>query len=148
MSPAYFIGREKELRALCDGLAAPGNALAVVQPQVVHGEGGLGKTRLAIQVAWVLYLQHQCDMAFVISASSPAEFDTQLAALDAPSLLDLYNGKQPPRELNIRKQNVIHALRERAGRWILVLDAADSDKARGAVNELAQSTGWRALRGH
>src|SRR6266436_4174016 len=40
MPPAYFIGREKELRALCEGLAAPGNALAVVQPQIIHGEGG------------------------------------------------------------------------------------------------------------
>ena len=92
MSPAYFIGRDKELQALCGGLSAPGNALAVVQPQVVHGEGGLGKTRLAIQVVWVLYIQQKCDMAFVISASSPAELDTQLAALDTPSLLDLYHG--------------------------------------------------------
>ena len=147
MSPAYFIGREKELRALCDGLTAPGgNALAVVQPQVVHGEGGLGKTRLAIQAAWVLYLQHQCDMAFFVSASSPAELDTQLAALDAPSLLNLYDGEQPPRELDIRKQNVIPALREMAGRWILVLDAADSEKARDAVNELlSQLAGGRFL---
>ena len=85
-------------------------------------------------------------MAFVISASSPAELDTQLAALDAPSLLDLYDGQQPPRELDIRKQNVIHALRELAGRWILVLDAADSEKARDAVNELlSQLTGGRFL---
>lgn len=146
MPPAYFIGREKEMQALCEGLTAPGNALAVVQPQVVHGEGGLGKTRLAIQVVWVLYLQHQCDMAFVVSASSPAELDTQLAALDAPSLLDLYGGEQPPRELDIRKQNVIHALRERGGRWILVLDAADSEEARRAVNELlTQLAGGRFL---
>ncbi len=146
MPPEYFIGRDKELRAPCDGLSAPGNALAVVQPQVVRGEGGIGKTRLAIQVVWVLYLQHKCEMAFVISASSPAELDTQLAELDAPSLLDLYDGQQPPRELDIRKQNVIHALREMAGRWILVLDAADSEKARDAVIELlSQLTGGHFL---
>ena len=146
MPPEYFIGREKELGALCDGLAAPGNALAVVQPQIVHGQGGLGKTRLAIQAVWVLYLQHQCDMTFLVSASSPAEFDTQLAALDARSLLDLYDGQQPPRELDIRKQNVIAALRERAGRWILVLDAADSENALDAVNELlSQLAGGRFL---
>ena len=71
-----------------DLAASGGNALAVVQPQVIHGEGGLGKTRLAIQAVWVLYIQQQCDMAFLISASSPAELDTQLAALDAPSLLE------------------------------------------------------------
>ena len=64
----------------------------------------------------------------------------------APSLLNLYNGVQPPRELDIRKQNVIAALREKAGRWILVLDAADSDKARDAVNELlSQLAGGRFL---
>jgi SEFIR domain len=137
MAPAYFIGREQELRTLCGGLTAlGGNGLAVVQPQVIQGEGGIGKTRLAIQVAWVLYLQRHCEMAFIVSASSPAELDTQLAAIDAPSLLDLYDGEQPPRELDIRKQNVIQALREMTGRWILVLDAADSDKARNAVSEL------------
>jgi len=147
MSTAYFIGREKELGALCAGLTAPReDALAVVQPQVVHGEGGLGKTRLAIQAVWVLYLQHQCDMAFVVSASSPAELDTQLAAVDAPSLLDLYEGEQPPRELDVRKQNVIQSLREMAGRWIVVLDAADSAEARDAVNELLrQLAGGRFL---
>ena len=55
MRPEYFIRRDQEVRTLCEGLSAPGgNVLAVVQPQVVHGEGGLGKTRLAIQVVWVL----------------------------------------------------------------------------------------------
>jgi tetratricopeptide (TPR) repeat protein len=147
MRPEYFIGRDKELRELCAGLTAPGeNALAVMQAQIIHGEGGLGKTRLAIQAVWVLYLQYQCEMAFVISASSPAELDTQLAALDAPSLLHLYDGDQPPRELDIRKQNVIAALREKAGRWILVLDAADSEKARDAVSQLlSQLAGGRFL---
>jgi hypothetical protein len=147
MPPAYFIGRDKELRALCDGLTGPGHAHAVVQPQVVRGEGGIGKTRLAIQAVWLLYLRHKCDMAFVISASSPAELDTQLAALDAPSLLDLYHGQQPPSELDIRKQNVIRALREMAGRWILVLDAADSEKARDAVNDVLSQL-WRSLPGY
>ena len=60
----------------------------------------------------------------------------QLAALDAPSLLDLYKGQEPPRELAARRQNVIQALREKAGRWILLLDAADSEEARDAVNGL------------
>ena len=83
-------------------------------------------------------------MAFYISAAD--KLDAELAALDAPSLLNLYHDEQPPRELDIRKQNVIAALREMASRWILVLDAADSEKARDAVNELlSQLAGGRFL---
>lgn len=95
MAPAYFIGRGEELRALCEGLTMQGGgALAVVQPQVVRGGGGIGKTRLAIQAVWVLYLQGKCDMAFYVSASSPSELGGQLAALSERSLLDLYNGRR------------------------------------------------------
>ena len=137
MAPEYFVGRDEQLRALWDALSAPcANPLAVMQPHLVRGGGGSGKTRLAIQAVWALYLQGKCDMAFFLSALSPDELDTQLAALDARSLLDLYEGQEPPRELAARRQNVIRALREKAGRWILLLDAADSEKARDAVNGL------------
>ena len=137
MPPEIFTGRKTELRELCDRLSGGDDqAIAIVQPQVIIGGSGFGKSRLAIQAAWILYMQKKCDMAFLVSASSPAELDTQLAALDAPSLLNLYDGEQLPRELDIRKQNVIHALRERAGRWILVLDAADSEKARYASRDV------------
>ena len=147
MAPEYFIGRKEQLRALWEALSAPGaNALAVVQPHVVRGGGGIGKTRLAIQAVWALYLRGKCDMAFFVSASPlhdlvdrKEDVSTvwdQLAALDAPSLLDLYKGQEPPRELAVRRQNVIQALREKAGRWILLLDAADSEEARDAVNGL------------
>ena len=137
MAPEYFVGRGEQLRALWDALSAPSaNPLAVMQPHVVRGGGGIGKTRLAIQAVWALYLQGKCDMAFFLSALSPDELDKQLAGLDARSLLDLYEGQEPPRELAARRQNVIHALREKAGRWILLLDAADSEKARDAVNGL------------
>ena len=49
MAPDIFVGRAKELKTLCDGLVAQGDR-PMVQPQVVIGEGGVGKTRLAIQV--------------------------------------------------------------------------------------------------
>ena len=145
MPPEIFTGRETELRELCDRLSGGDDqAPAIVQPQVIIGGGGFGKSRLAIQAAWILYMQKKCDMAFYISAAG--ELDAALAALAEPSLLNLYNGEQPPRELDIRKQNVIAALREKAGRWILVLDAADSEKARDAVNELlSQLAGGRFL---
>ena len=140
MAPDIFVGRGKELTTLCDGLVAQGDR-PVVQPQVVIGEGGVGKTRLGIQALWLLYLQDKCDMAFYVSASSPSKLDTQLAGLSQKSLLDLYAGAEPPHELNARRQDVIHSLREKSGRWVMLLDAADSQDGRVAtirlLNELA-----------
>ena len=95
MAPDIFVGRGKELTTLCDGLVAQGDR-PLVQPQVITGEGGVGKTRLAIQVLWLLYLQGKCDMAFYVSASSPSELDTQLAGLSQKSLLDLYEKPSRP----------------------------------------------------
>ena len=137
MDPAHFIGRDKELTALRDGLtASEGGAPAVVQPQVVRGGGGIGKTRLAIQAVWVLYLQGDCDMAFHVSASSINELDMQLAALDETSLLNLYEQGETPTGLETRRNNAVHALRRSAGRWVLVIDGADSVETRDATNML------------
>jgi tetratricopeptide (TPR) repeat protein len=142
MAPEYFIGRGEELETLLDGLAAPGGgALAVVQPHVLRGGGGIGKTRLAIQALWVLYLQGGCDMAFFVSASSAAELDMRLAALDGPSLLNLYGKGEVPKDLETRRDNVIHALRRLAGRWVLVIDGADSIETRDAVKRLISELG-------
>ena len=132
MASKYFIGREEELRSLYDAVSAPGR----VFPQIIQGTGGIGKTRLAVQVVWLLYVEEKCDTAFYVSASSPDELATQLAALDVPSLLDLYSGAEPPRELDVRRQKVIDALRKKIGRWVLLLDAADSKEARDAVKGL------------
>ncbi len=139
MAPDYFIGRGKELRALCDGLTAQeGAAFAVVQPHVVRGTGGIGKTRLAVQAAWILYLQRRCDMAFRVSASSAGELNLQLAALSEKSLLNLYRDGEAPRELDVRRDDVIHLLRQSTGRWLLLLDGADSREARDAVKGLME----------
>jgi hypothetical protein len=135
MSPEYFIGREQELRALGE---AGGGASVVSQPRVIIGASGVGKTRLAVQVAWVLYLEGKCEMALFASASKPSELDAQLAAFDAPSLLNLHGDQPPPKEFEERRQAVIHELRKTVGRWLLLLDAADSVEARNAVNHLFQ----------
>jgi hypothetical protein len=112
------------------------NENPVVRLQVIHGGGGTGKSRLAIQVAWLLYVQEKCDMAFFVSADTPSMLDTKLAELAGGSLLNLCKDAAPPKELEIRKENVIDALRAQAGRWVLVLDNADSHEARDAVKLL------------
>lgn len=135
MAPEFFIGRGAELKMLCDGMETAG-AFAVVQPQVVRGTGGIGKTRLALQALWVLFLQCKCDMAFSISAASASELDAQLAALSEKSLLDVYGAVDPPRDLQQRRNDAVRSLREKSGRWIILLDAADSIEARDLVNRL------------
>ncbi len=146
MAPEIFIGRDKELRELCDGLCAKEcQPLAIVQPQVVKGGGGIGKTRLAIQAAWVVYVEGKCDMAFYLPASTPRELDTGLAALAEASLLALYENSQPPTKLDARCRDVVAALRAKSGRWILLLDAADSPEARDAVNALLKELGGKRI---
>jgi tetratricopeptide (TPR) repeat protein len=134
MSPQYFIGRAEEIVRLCDDLIKSDSE--VVQPQVIYGLGGTGKSRLAIQVAWLLYREKRYDLAFFVSAETRSTLDTELAELDSRSLLNLYKDGIPPKELELRKRGVIEALREMAGTWILILDNADSVEMRDAVNQL------------
>ena len=98
MSSDYFIGRGEELQKLMSGLTTS-DKTAVAQPQVIHGGGGTGKSRLAIQVAWLLYVQEKCDMAFFVSADTPSMLDTKLVELDGGSFLNLYEDAEPPKEL-------------------------------------------------
>src|SRR5215475_13965719 len=112
MRPEIFTGRETELRELCDRLnGGDDHAAEMVQPQLIIGGGGFGKSRLAIQVAWILYMQKKCDMAFYISAAG--DVDAAVAALAEPSLLNLYKDKDSQKELETRRSNVIQALREK-----------------------------------
>jgi hypothetical protein len=91
MSSDYFIGRGEELQKLMSGLTKSGKD-AVAQPQVIHGGGGTGKSRLAIQAAviggtaltggraWLLYLEEKCDMAVQkkLSTSAAGRFLVQV----------------------------------------------------------------------
>jgi hypothetical protein len=66
--------------------------------------GGTGKSRLAIQAAWLLYLEEKCDMAFLVPAETPSDLDTKIAELDSSSFLNLYWDAEPPKELETRKK--------------------------------------------
>ena len=138
MNSDYFIGRGEELQKLMSALTKLGKD-AVAQPQVIHGPGGTGKSQLAIQAAWLLYLEEKCDMAFFVSADTPSVLDAKLAELDGESLLKLYQAAEPPKELEIREKKVIEALRAKTGRWVLLLDNVDSKEARDATKRLFSS---------
>lgn len=83
-----FKGRDDFMAQLRSSLlrAANGQATAIVG-KTLHGLGGVGKTRLAVEYAW----QHRDDytaLLFVV-ANSPEDLKRNLAALVGPMVLNL-----------------------------------------------------------
>ena len=80
-----FMGRDKALDDLRAALAA-GKGAAVVG-RALHGLGGVGKTRLAIEYA----LRHEADYSALlfVRADDPATLDANLAALGGVRFLIL-----------------------------------------------------------
>ena len=118
-----FKGRNETFEQLDLNLKLQG-ASAIVQPQVIQGLGGIGKTRLVIEYAW----QHQNDFtAFLfVSANKPEDLDRNLAALCAPDWgLDLAEQKSPNQQEQL--DAVIRWLQQNKG-WLLILDNVDTDE--------------------
>ncbi len=103
-----FKGREGFLDELHGRLRRePTHAAAIVSRQAVHGLGGVGKTRLAIEYA----LRHEaecCALLFVM-AETPEALRRNLATLCEPLVLDL-----PEREAREEEIRVTAALRWQA----------------------------------
>ncbi len=123
-----FKGRE----AVLDALAADSEPTAIVQPGVIHGLGGIGKTRLAVEHAW-RSTERYPDGIFFVAAESPERLRASLAALAVPDLLVL-----PERRLSEEEEvvgAVLRRLRQRGG-WLMILDNADTAEASAAVEAL------------
>lgn len=117
---ARFQGREKELAELDERLRRDG-AAAVMQPTVIIGAGGMGKTRLAVEYA----LRHREDFnAFLfVSANTPEDLDANLARLG--EVLDLPEAEGGTQDE--QKAAVIRWLRQNRG-WLLILDNVDEGR--------------------
>jgi len=127
-----FHGRETILARLRETLArTPAGRAAAIAGKAVHGLGGVGKTRLAIEYAW----QHASEYSALlfVGASSPADLGRNLAALCEPGVLDLPEQAAP--EEAIRVEAVLRRLGEQNG-WLLILDNVDSPDAAAAVDAL------------
>ena len=116
-------GRHEELQALAQALAE--------DSMVIHGLGGIGKTRLAIEYAWRFGRRYRA--VFFVLADSPDGLDSGLAALANADLLDLRERATPAQ--NEVLAAVLRWLRENPG-WLLILDNADTREARRAVTKL------------
>ncbi|MFO1429245.1 MAG: NB-ARC domain-containing protein [Candidatus Competibacteraceae bacterium] len=137
-----FKGRDEVLDRLHRQLqqTAAGHATAIVG-RAVHGLGGVGKTRLAVEYAW----RHSRDYRALlfVSAGTPQGLDANLAALVGPKVLDL-----PEREVTeqaVQVAAVLRWLQQNPG-WLLILDNVDNHEATEAVESLlAQLSGGRVL---
>ena len=115
------------------GVAVAGKAL--------HGLGGVGKTRLAIEYAHA----HAADYSALLflNAESPSSLDRSLAALAGPEVLDL-----PEKDVAADSVKIAAALKwldDHPG-WLLILDNADDGEAVAAVAKLlARLKGGHAL---
>jgi len=127
-----FQGREEMLTRLRDRLAyTPAGRATAIAGKAVHGLGGVGKTRLAVEYAW-RYAAEYSALLFV-GAGSPADLRRNVAALSERNALDL--PEQQAKEEEVREAAVLRWLGEQPG-WLLILDNVDSEDAAVAVDGL------------
>jgi tetratricopeptide (TPR) repeat protein len=130
-----FQGREEMLKRLRETLAeTPAGRATAIAGKAVHGLGGVGKTRLAVEYAW----QHAAEYTAVlfVGAQSPADLRRNLSALSDRSVLNL--PEQEATEEEVREVAVLRWLQENPG-WLLILDNVDSEDAATAVDVLVAS---------
>ena len=136
-----FKGREEfleELRRKLSGV--PGRVVGVVARQAIHGLGGVGKTRLALEYAW-RYKAEYTALLFVV-ADTPANLQRTLAELVGPKVLDLKE-VQDVKEEEVRFAAAVRWLETHPG-WLLILDGVDSEQVAREVETLLP----RLQRGH
>lgn len=122
-------GRSEDLQALEDALDEADSA--GIRSHVIHGLGGIGKTRLAVEHAWACRSRYRAVL-FVL-ADSPEGLNSGLAALARKDLLDLPE-REAPAESEVTGA-VLRWLREHPG-WLLILDNVDTKEAQLAVTRL------------
>lgn len=115
-----FTGREDELTELRASLLA-GETAALVQPQAIHGLGGVGKTQLAVEYAY----RHGADYDAVwwVRSEDPTTLASEYAGLAAR--LDF------PEKDAAEQRLIVEAVKEwlrRNRNWLLVFDNAEDVK--------------------
>jgi tetratricopeptide (TPR) repeat protein len=123
---SLFKGRDeflKQLRAKVESKS--GSALVIATKQTIHGLGGIGKTRLAIEYA-NRYSEHYNALLF-IAADSPQNLKANIANLCGA--LGIYE-PEPVKQYRA----AINWLQEHPG-WLLIVDSVNNQEAAKAVEE-------------
>lgn len=130
-----FKGRGDALAKLREGRRRHDEAgdgrLASNVGQILHGIGGVGKSRLAVEFAW-----EQLDglsAALFVTADSVANLHRNLASLASRDVLSL--SVREPGDQQLRFDAVVGWL-ESNSRWMLILDNVDTDDVIAAVESM------------
>jgi tetratricopeptide (TPR) repeat protein len=127
-----FKGRDTALVELRQRLrAGEGRAVGLTARQAIHGLGGVGKTRLAVEYAW-RHARDYKDALLFVSTRSPVDLRANLAELCNPLVLNLPEWNQSA-EI-VRLAAVFRWLSEHSG-WLLILDNADTPEAAAEVEK-------------
>ena len=126
-------GRGRALNRLRKRLAG-GKKAAITQLRAIHGLGGVGKTRLAVEYGHRGMRDGWYRLVLFVGADTPELLRSNLAALAGPRLLDL----GLPAELD-QPATITHVLRALAewNGWLLIFDNVDSEESQAAVLEYA-----------
>ncbi|MFN6354329.1 MAG: tetratricopeptide repeat protein, partial [Cyanobacteriota bacterium] len=106
------------------------------RPVALIGQGGVGKTRLAIEHAWKQV--GRCNAVLLISASSAEALNRNLAGLCGGNALDL--PEQSATEEAVQRQSVLHWLQANPG-WLLIVDNVDTTEAAAEIEALLPQLG-------
>ncbi len=136
---SLFVGREKTLEDLHAALTS-GKGAAVVG-LALHGLGGIGKTRLAIEYA----LKHEADYSALlfVRADDPATLNASLAGLAGAEVLDL-----PEKEAREDATKIEAAFRwlDAHPTWLMIIDNVDDDAAvDAAAKPMTRLTGGHVI---
>jgi tetratricopeptide (TPR) repeat protein len=128
---SLFKGRDDFLDDLWARLGVPGagaRPTAIVNRLAVHGLGGVGKTRAALEYAW----RHERDYTALLFVSAPSagEFHTNLANL--VGVLRMAFEKASTDE---QMAHVLDWLDAHPG-WLLIVDNVDTEEAAAEVQRL------------
>jgi len=127
-----FKGRDEFLDRLRTSLRSAGAGRATaIAGKALHGLGGVGKTRLAVEYAW----RHEADYTAVlfVTADSSEALRANLAALSGPLVLNLPEHAAPEEEARLAA--ALRWLDDHPG-WFLILDNVDTPEAAEAAEDL------------
>jgi tetratricopeptide (TPR) repeat protein len=126
-----FVGRAKELARLHEHLTERRTSAALVPAQTIHGLGGVGKTRLAVEYAWAFGDTYRALL--FISAETPSALAANLSRLARPEALGVCD---PAEDDENRQREAVLRWLETEPDWLLMLDNVDTPEAAAAVQAL------------
>lgn len=138
----FFTGRTGLMQRVAEALGPPPRQPgAPLHTCVLHGLGGVGKTRLALEHAWAHTTEHSALL--FADASEPGALERTLASFTAPAVLNL--PEHAATEQSVRLAAVQRWLAQHPG-WLLLADNVDSEAAAQALDDaLAPLTGGQVL---